>query len=86
MQINWLTLFTFTAILYHNDEDFFSQQGDLHIVDSFKDIESERVSLKCHLKPALVTTISLLINNLIRFYDKWNFSMSSELHLVFCKH
>lgn len=44
MQINWLTLFTFTAILYHNDEDFFPQQGDLHIVDSFKDIESERVS------------------------------------------
>ena len=59
MQINWLTLFTFTAILYHNDEDFFPQQGDLHIVDSFKDIESERVSWKCHLKPALVTTISL---------------------------
>ena len=43
MQIKWLTLFTFT-ILYHNDEEFFSQQGDLHIVDSFKDIESERVS------------------------------------------
>ena len=58
MQIKWLTLFTFT-ILYHNDEDFFSQQGDLHIVDSFKDIESERVSWKCHLKPALVTAISL---------------------------
>ena len=29
---------------YHNDEELFSQQGDLHIVDSFKDIESERVS------------------------------------------
>ena len=34
-------MFTISIIMM---KTFFSQQGDLHIVDSFKDIESERVS------------------------------------------
>ena len=59
-------MFTISIIMM---KTFFSQQGDLHIVDSFKDIESERVSWKCHLKLALVTNISLPNKYGTRFYD-----------------